>query len=334
MAGSIEIEEEYFGILTDDGLVLDATLFRPAGLDDGRVGSVRVWVPKYPLTRSSVITAARRAPNVWEDNQGVVSLVFDLRGTGESDGMPGMAGLDIDLASIQEWAKERFGTAVNVEFLGFPEMGSAAGLLTMPIRPGVLAEFYRYDSPGKRKGIVLYFSHYYNFNKLDDTLCSEVAAGGFTVYGGDLMRYLLLAAPLAPDVLAQDASMMIERLGKPTFIVARALAAGPALMIASQVPGVAGVIVTGPAQDGLTYDYLFDLFNPANFMISRTIKKLAPRPAVFLWNKSETDEHLADSLRLIYTQTEKPRLWGIIPQVNGAILLNALNWCLQNSAPL
>ncbi|MBN1317700.1 MAG: hypothetical protein JXA42_19610 [Anaerolineales bacterium] len=324
-----EITEEYFGILTDDGLALDATLLGQAGISDKEVKTIKVWVPKYPLTRSSVITAARRALNIW-DKRGIVSLVYDHRGTGESEGLPDVDGLKIDLNSILEWAKERFGSSIKVEYLGFPEMGAAAGLLTLPIRPGVIAEFYRYDPPGKRKGVVLYFSQYFMFDRDDDKLAMELATGGFTVYGGDLMRYLLLAAPLDPDVMAKDTSTMIEPLGKPLYIIARAMAAGPALMMATLVPKVDGVIVTGPAQEGFSSGYIFNRYNPANFLISRAIKNLAPRPAVFLWNRSEAGEHSPDDLKNIHDQMEKPRLWGIIPKVSGSVMLNALNWLVQN----
>ncbi len=82
MSDRITIEEEHFGILTDDALALEATLVRAAGYSDEEVRAVRVWLPKYPLTRSSVLPAARAEAHALGAESRAIYLTFDLRGSG------------------------------------------------------------------------------------------------------------------------------------------------------------------------------------------------------------------------------------------------------------
>ena len=325
------VEEEQFGILTDDGLALEATLVRPVGLVDGEVKVVQVWVPKYPLTRGSVLPAARREIIALGKEHRMVNLAFDLRGSGDSGGIPNDEGFQIDLNSAHEWARERFGQEITFRRLGFPDMGGANGLLTLPLRRGVLAELYRYDPPGPRKATVVYFSQYGNFGPEDDELCRSIASGGFTVYGGDAMRYLFLAAPVTLDSLALDANEVVERLGQPFYLVGRAFSAGLALMMAIQAPSISGVVVTGPAQEGLMAPHLFDLSNPANFMLARHVRKLPPRPAVFLWNRTEAGSISPERLKSIHDLAGKGCLWGVVAQIDGRVLINALEWLTKQA---
>jgi hypothetical protein len=94
------------------------------------------------------------------------------------------------------------------------------------------------------------------------------------------------------------------------------------------VQSINGVIVTGPAQEGLAALDLFSQENPARLMLTRQIKKLAPRPSVFLWNSDEATNLLPGGLRRIYDLGEKPHLWGVVSQITAPILLNALDWLL------
>ncbi len=326
------IKEEFFGILTDDGLALEATLVRPAGMPDRNVQVVQVWLPKYPLTRGSVLTLARRDTIATGERSRMVNLTFDLRGTGESDGIPSPEGFEIDLRSAHEWAKERFGHDVVFRPLGFADLGGANRLVTIPLRPGVLLELYCYNSVGASKGNVLYFSQYTSFNRGDDALCREVADAGYTVYGGDLVRYLLLAGPATPEDLWADGRALALQMDQPLYLVARAFAAGPAMVMAAGVPAITGIIVTGVAQEGLQPAHLFAQDNPAHFMLSRHIKKVGPRPIIFLWNRAEAGQFLSVSLKGIFELAEQPRLWGVVVHVDSSILLNALNWLKDNGA--
>ena len=326
-----QILEEYFGILTDDGLALEATLVRPRALLDSRVEAVRAWLPKYPLTMSSVLPAARREVMAAGPASTIANLVFDLRGTGESEGVPSPEGFAIDVHSAHEWAKERFGEEIGFHTLGFPDLGKANHLVNMPLRPGVMVELYCYNAPGASQGCVLYLSRYSDFDRQDDEICHALAAGNYTVYGGDLMRYLLLAAPLTLDTFVRDSAAVAARLSQPLYLAARSQAAGPALIAAAFTPSVAGVIVTGSAQEGLANSFLFDRSTPSQWLLSGPIKKLAPRPVVFLWNQEEGVARSSESLRALYQMAEKPRLWGVVPAVDGPLLLNALTWLVDNS---
>jgi len=324
------VTEEHFGILTDDQLALEATLIRPAGLADEEVRAVQAWVPKYPLTRSSVLTAARAEVAAIGASSKLVNLAFDLRGSGESDGIPSDEGFEIDIHSAQEWARERFGPDVAFRALGFPDLGQADRLVALPLRPGVLAEFYRYDTDDVSQGRVLYLSQYMDFSRADDALCRAMADADYTVYGGDMMRYLLPAAPLTLESLWEDGQMLGMQIGRPYYLIARAFAAGPALAMAAGVRAVSGVIVTGPAQEGLEPPHLFSRDDVARLNLVDLVQQISPRPTVFLWNRGEAGRVPPDGLKSVHEQAGKPSLWGPVPQLDASILLNALKWLATN----
>lgn len=330
MSDRTKIKEEHFGILTDDELALEATMVRPTMLTDDLVRTVQVWVPKFPLTRSSVLPAARAEIAAMGSSSRVVNLTFDLRGTGESDGMPSDEGFEIDLHSAHEWAKERFGPDVQFRTMGFPDLGGADRLLAFPLRPGVVAELYRYNPDEESQGRVLYLSSYGDFSRDDDALCRALARADYTVYGGDLLRYLFMAGPLTAEELQSDGVTLGSLVGEPFYLIGRAFAAGPALAIASGNPAVAGVVVTGPAQEGLTAAHLFSQDDPAKLNLSRLIKDLAPRPSVYLWNRQEAGRITFDGLKRVHDLTGKPSLWGVVREINASILLHALDWVEKN----
>ena len=322
-----KIGEETFGILTDDQLALEATLVRPAGLEDEAVRGVQLWVPKYPLTRSSVLPAARVSTMVAGEDRGIVNLTYDPRGAGESDGVPSKDGFEIDVRSIHEWAMERFGADVDLQVFGFADLGEADRLITMPLREGVFLELYRYSPRGEERGSVLYFSRYTHFGRDDDLFCRAMADEGYLVYGGDLMRYLLLAGPeLAVETLLDDLGMMVHHMGRPLVVVGRAFSAGPALLLAAANKAVDGVIVTGPAQEGLNLAYLFSRERSSQLVLLRHAKEYSPRPGVFLWNLAASGEIDARGLKAFHDAMEGPRLWAVVPRVDRALLLNALGW--------
>jgi hypothetical protein len=325
-----KVTEETFGILTDDNLALEATLVRPADLKDDTVRTVQVWVPKYPLTRSSLLPAARASTMAAGADQGVVNLTYDPRGAGESDGVPSQQGFEIDVSSIGEWARERFGAQIELVVFGFADMGRANQLITMPLREGVFLEMYRYSPNGNGRGTVLYFSRYTHFGRDDDGLCRAMADEGYMVYGGDLMRYLLLAGPeVALTTFLEDLGVMIRYAERPLFVVARAFAAGPALVLAAANKAIDGVVVAGPAQEGLTLAHLFSRERPSQLVLLRHTRDYAPRPGVFLWDTAAAPRLDAQGLRAIHDAMEGPRLWGTVPRVDAALLTNALRWLAE-----
>ena len=322
-----EISEETFGILTDDNLALEATLVSPAGLADEAVRAVQLWVPKYPLTRSSLLPAARVSTMAAGADRGMVNLTYDPRGAGESDGVPSKDGFEIDVNSIHEWAMERFGSGVELEVFGFADLGQADRLITMPLREGVFLELYRYSPKADERGSVLYFSRYTHFGREDDALCRAMADEGYLVYGGDLMRYLLLAGPeLAVETLLEDIGAMIRHMGRPLWVVGRAFAAGPTLLLAAANQAVDGVIVTGPAQEGLNLAHLFSRARPSQLALLRHAREYSPRPAVFMWNLAAAGQLDPRGLKAFHDALDGPRLWALVPRVDRALLLNALGW--------
>ena len=75
---SLTYIEETFGILTDDELYLDCILVKQANVSDADLRVLRVWVPKYPLTKTSVLTCARQEVQSYGPDGTIAHLVFDL----------------------------------------------------------------------------------------------------------------------------------------------------------------------------------------------------------------------------------------------------------------
>jgi hypothetical protein len=291
------------------------------------VRTVQVWVSKYPLTRSSLLPAARVSTMSAGIEPGLVNLTYDPRGAGESDGVPSREGFEIDRHSIEEWAKERFGGGVELVFFGFADLGEADRLITMPLREGVFLELYRYNPAREERGTILYFSRYTHFSRDDDALCRAMADEGYLVYGGDLMRYLLMAGPeLAVEVLLEDFGVMLGHMGRPLLMVARAFSAGPALLVAAAHKTIDGVVVTGPAQEGLSLAHVFSSERPSQLMLVRHAKDYSPRPGVFLWNVAAAGKVDPKGLKAFHDAMQGPRLWGVVPRVDRALLTNALRW--------
>jgi hypothetical protein len=175
--------EESFGILTDDDVYLDCVLVKSPELQDEALQMLRVWVPKYPLTKASLITCARQEIIGYGRAARVAHLVFDLRGTGESEGRPGDRAFHLDLQGIRAWALERFG-AINFGFLGLPlDRGQVQPI---PVRPGVVFEASIYRPPVANGGAaalnagqecppIVYLATYGNFGRSDDALCVALA---------------------------------------------------------------------------------------------------------------------------------------------------------------
>lgn len=278
-------DEENFGVLTDDDLYLDCVFVKPARMADKDLKVLRVWVPKYPLTKDSVLTCARQEVRSYGPDGKIAHLVFDLRGTGDSDGISDDYNYQLDLRAIAAWAQERFGD-INFGFLGYPT--SEHGRVHMwPLSRQTVMESYYY--PGATAALtppcVLYLSTYGNFSRHDDAHCEAIAAAGFDVYGLDPLRYLLHASVekrLTPEDLWQDIRMLIQMLPNDPYLVAQPLASGLALLIAAGVEKVQGVVAIGRAQAGLAPSHIFDLSNGNHFNLRTHLGHIAPRPVILV----------------------------------------------------
>ncbi|VAW30735.1 hypothetical protein MNBD_CHLOROFLEXI01-1117 [hydrothermal vent metagenome] len=328
MTSTLSFTEEPFGILTDDNLYLDCVLIKPVGVEDEAFRAIRVWVPKFPLTKSSVITCARQEVKSHGSKRKVAHLVFDLRGTGDSEGTMGDHDFKADLHAVAEWAKERFGR-INFGFLGTPE--SENGRVNLwPLRAGSVMESYHYPAAGNlMPSTVLYLSTYGNFSRTDDALCSQLAKAGYHVYGLDPLRYLLHASTnhrLNPDDLAADLQILIQMLPSKPIIVAQPLAAGLGLLWASRVNKVAGVIAVGRAQAGLSPSHIFHNSNPYTYLLHRHVPDISPRPMALVMLKGNALGGDEDEMATLMQSSNLPNRLERVDRLAPKLLLELLTW--------
>ena len=322
-------EQEDFGILTDDNLYLDAMLIKQVGVSDEEIRVLRVWVPKYPLTKTSVLTCARQEVKSYPPNSGIAHLVFDLRGTGDSDSVLGNFDYITDLRSIKAWALERFGK-INFGLLGFPS--SAKGNVNLwPLRPGSILESYHYTAKG---GVlvpptILYLSSYGNFSHTDEKHCLALAAEGYDVYGMDPYRYLLYASAkkkLTPTILWQDLHLLIQMLPAPPTIIAEPMAAGLGLLWTAGVPEVRGIIAIGRAQTGLMPKHIFDHSKTAVFDLRTLVGKISPRPTVIIHHDGNAMGGNKKRMKVLFQQSKPPHRLESTEKISSGMLLNLLAW--------
>jgi len=321
--------EESFGVLTDDELYIDCVLVKPADMKDEDLRVLRVWVPKYPLTKSSVITCARQDVKSYGPKGKIAHLVFDLRATGDSDGIMGDQNFHLDLHAIREWAKERFGR-INFGFLGTPT--SAAGQVNLwPLGIGSVMESYYYPPLGADMAppTVLYLSTYSNFSKSDDMLCTQLADAGYHVYGIDPLRYLLHASTnyrLKPEHLWDDLNILIQMLPTKPIILGQPLASGLGLMWASGVKNIKGVIAIGKAQAGFSPKHIFQNSNPYTYLLSRYVRDIGPRPMALLMHKSNALGGDEDEMNGLLQSSKPPHRLERARTVTLDVLLELLRW--------
>ncbi len=331
MTSTLPYTEEPFGILTDDNLYLDCVLVKPTGLSDEDLRAIRVWVPKYPLTKSSVITCARQEVRSHGARRKVAHLVFDLRGTGDSEGAMGDNNFDQDLHAIAEWARERFGR-INFGFLGTPDAGNGRVNL-WPLRPGSVMESYHYPATGSLlPPTVLYLSTYGSFSRTDDAVCNKLAEAGYHVYGVDPLRYLLHASAnhrLNPDDLAADLQILIQMLPSKPIIIGQPLAAGLALMWTSRVNKVAGVIAVGRAQAGLSPSHIFHNNNPYTYLLHRHVPDISPRPLALVQLKGNALGGDEDEMTTLMQSSKMPNRLEQVSSLSLDLLLELLTWVQQ-----
>jgi hypothetical protein len=322
-------EQEDFGILTDDNLYLDAMLFKQVGVSDEEIKVLRVWVPKFPLTKTSVITCARQEIQSYPPNSGIAHLVFDLRGTGDSDSLLGNYDYLTDLRSVKAWAIERFGK-INFGLLGFPS--SENGNVDMwPLRAGSMLETYHYFAKGEQvvPPTVLYLSSYGNFSHADEKRCMALAEEGYDVYGMDPYRYLLSASAsqrLTPAMLYDDLRLLIQMLPVAPTIIAEPMAAGLGLLWAAGVREVKGVIAIGRAQSGLMPKHIFDHSETAVFDLRTLIGKISPRPTVIIHHDGNPMGGDKKRMEILFEHSQEPHRLESTEKISSGLLLNLLAW--------
>lgn len=324
--------EEAFGILTDDNLYLDCILVKPANLSDEALRMLRVWVPKFPLTKASTITCARQEVRSYGADGKIAHLVFDLRGTGDSDGVPGDQNFDLDLKAIRAWAAERFGR-INFGFFGFPQ--SLRGRVYMwPLRQGTIMESYYYHPSGTAvpPPSLLYLSSYGNFTMSDESRCLALAKAGYSTYALDPLRYLLHASverPLTRQDLREDFHTLVQMLPSPPLIVARPLAAGLGLLWAAESEEALGVLAIGRAQSGLTAGHVFRS-RKDNFNLHDVVAQISPRPVAYVHYEGHPLGGNPQKLKALYDQSKEPRRLTAVESLSSDFVLEQVVWLAQN----
>lgn len=329
MPSSLPYIEEEFGILTDDDLYLDAILVKPAKASDQDIKVLRVWVPKFPLTKSSVLTCARQEVKSYGPDGKIANLVFDLRGSGESDGIPGDYSFHLDLAAIKAWAEERFGKGLNFGFFGFPQ-SKVGRVYVWPLRSGTVMESYHYPAsgPSLTPPTLLYLSSYGNFGRKDDAFCIALAEAGYNVYGIDPFRYLLHAsayAPLTPEELTEDITLLTQMLPNSPLVVGQPMGAGLALLWAAQNPAIRGVLAIGRTMAGFAPTHVFQNRNPHTFFLPRYVGNIAPRPVALLQLAGSMGGD-TQRMQALYDSLKEPRRWEKARELTADLLLELVQW--------
>jgi hypothetical protein len=328
--------EEPFGILTDDDLYLDCVLIRPRNTSDADLKVLRVWVPRYPLTKTSTIVCARQEVQSYGPNGTIAHLVFDLRGTGESEGAMLDKDFKTDLKSIKAWSDERFGTAINLGFLGSPELSQGARVNMIPIRPGVVMETYYYPTAVPNNPTLLYLATYGNFDRTDDTLCQALSQAGYEVYGLDPLRYLLHASTsqrLTPKQLASDLATVCEIIDHPPTIIGEPISAGLALLWTALHDPIKGVIAIGRASPAFRAKHIFDLDQEQNFNLTRYSNRITPRPLTLIWQEGHPLGGDKTEMAALYQNAGEPRQLQRTSQLTPPFLLAQLQWQASHGAP-
>ncbi|MBK8984902.1 MAG: hypothetical protein IPM39_02295 [Chloroflexi bacterium] len=322
--------EENFGILTDDDLYLDAILVKPVNLTDEKLRVLRVWVPKFPLTKSSVITCARQEVKSYGPDGRIAHLVFDLRGTGESDGVLGRHNFKLDLSAIAAWSEERFGK-INFGFLGTPTIREGR-VNVWPLRSGAVMETYYYPAVGTQDLVpptVVYLSTYGHFGQSDEKMCRQLAQDGYAVYGLDPLRYLLHASVperLTPQMLWEDLRLFIQMLPGQPIVIGQPMSAGLALLWSAGTDKVQAVIAIGRAQAGLQPPHIFANENPYTFMLSRHIGRLSARPLVIVRQNGHPLGGEDEELTTLFQSSQEPHRLETVNEVTDSFLLRMLSW--------
>lgn len=327
--------DEDFGILTEDNLYLDCVLVKPSNTADTDIRGIRVWVPRYPLAKNSVITCARQEVRAAGPNSQVAHLVFDLRGTGYSDGEPDNLDFAKDLHAIRLWAGERFGK-ISLSFLGHPRGKGSTQLI--PIRPGVAIEATRYDPPQPSpQPPVLYLATYGQFTHIDDARCAALAQAGYTVFGIDPLRYLLHASVVkrleAVD-LWQDFDALCASLSAPPLLIGMPVSAGLALMWASGTERIVGVIAIGRAQLAFRPSHIFKNDNPHVYFLGRYVHKISPRPVAYIIQEGHKLGGDANETAALYqTSGGGHRKLKHVKDISPTFLQETLTWLQQITQP-
>lgn len=326
--------EETFGVLTDDDLLLDCILFKPKQVQDADLKALRVWVPRFPLTKASVVTCARQEVRALGSKGRVAHMTFDLRGTGNSEGQPKDFNFQRDLEAIRLWAEERFGQ-ISLGFLGRPQGEEQVDV--RPIRPGVVMETYHYGpETADVRPPLIYLATYGNFSRRDERTCLAIAGAGYDVYALDPLRYLLHASAkerLDPAALRRDLDAFCEQLAEAPLLLGQPVAAGLTLLWASRVEKTVGAIAVGHAQVAFKPRHIFANDNPRTFFIPQHLQGVSRKALALVLVTGHPLGGEREELAAIYETYSGPRRMETTKEVTPHFLMELLDWAEKATSP-
>jgi hypothetical protein len=117
--------------------------------------------------------------------------------------------------------------------------------------------------------------------------------------------------------------------GKP-IVIGRPLAAGLALLWATNISDVRGVIAIGLAQSGFNPAHIFQNSNPYNFMLSRLVNQIAPRPLALVYHTSHKLGGDESELKMLYKSSQEPHLLEKTERLSSNFLGRLIRWVEEN----
>jgi hypothetical protein len=208
----------------------------------------------------------------------------------------------------------------------------------MPIRPGVIIESYVFSaakSEGATRPVILYLSTYGSFNQQDEALCLALSQAGYPVYGIDPLRYLLHASAierLSASDLARDLEILCQNLHSQPLLIGQPVSAGLALLWASSVEDVRGVIAIGRTQPAFTPYHIFDQSKSHTFFLGRLVYRIAPRPTALVLVEGQPLGGDVAEMTALYETAGQPRRAERTKEVSPQFLMNLLAWMEQAAA--
>jgi len=197
----------------------------------------------------------------------------------------------------------------------------------------VIMETYHYHAPaGSAATPLIYLATYGNFSADDEATCQALAAAGYDVLAMDPLRYLLHASArgrVTIPELWQDLQAFCSRLPAAPLLLGRPVSAGLALLWASGVEEVCGVLALGQTQRAFQPHHIFANDNPHTFFLARYVHKIAPRPAAFVLESEHPLGGNRDELSALHETCTGPRRLQEVDRASTEHLLELLSW-LQN----
>ena len=118
----------------------------------------------------------------------------------------------------------------------------------------------------------------------------------------------------------------MEQMPEEPLLVGLPVSAGLALLWASGVEAVQGVVAVGRAQLAFKPTHIFANDNPHTFFLGRYVHRISPRPVSLAMQKGHPLGGDRDELSAIHQTCSEPRHLKQIEAITSAFLLEELAW--------